>query len=71
MRNRHEFDDARDGDLRLSRTGYEFLQDAYRGLRDEFVVEPPRPRSRRLNATLRTGGRRSQPHAILRKREVG
>ena len=32
----YEFDDTGAGDLRLRRTSYEFLQGAYRGLRDEF-----------------------------------
>ena len=36
MSYRYEFDDTRDGDLRLRRTSYELLQDAYRGLRDEL-----------------------------------
>ena len=36
MRYRYEFDDTRDGDLRLRRTSYEILQDAYRALRDEL-----------------------------------
>ena len=35
MSYRYEFDDTRDGDFRLRRTSYEFLQGAYRGLRDE------------------------------------
>ena len=38
MSYRYEFDDTRDGDLRLRRTSYEVLQDAYRGLRDELVA---------------------------------
>ena len=38
MNFRYEFDDTRDGDLRLRRTNYETLQDAYRGLRDELVA---------------------------------
>ena len=38
MNYRYEFDDRRDGDLRLRRTNYETLQDAYRGLRDELVA---------------------------------
>ena len=29
MSYRYEFDDTRDGDLRLRRTSYEILQDAY------------------------------------------
>ena len=36
MSYRYEFDDTRDGDLRLRRTSYEDLQDAYRRLRDEL-----------------------------------
>lgn len=36
MNYRYEFDDTRDGDLRLRRTSYEILQDAYRRLRDEL-----------------------------------
>ena len=36
MSYRYEFDDTRDGDLRLRRTSYELLQDAYRGLCDEL-----------------------------------
>ena len=36
MSYRYEFDDTCDGDLRLRRTCYEILQDAYRGLRDEL-----------------------------------
>ena len=36
MSYRYEFDDAWDGNLRLRRAGYEFLQGAYRGLRDEL-----------------------------------
>ncbi len=31
MSYRYEFDDTRDGDLRLRRTSYELLQDAYCG----------------------------------------
>ena len=38
MNYRYEFDDRRDGDLRLRRTNYETVQDAYRGLRDELVA---------------------------------
>ena len=38
MSYRYEFDDTRDGDLRLCRSRYEILQDAYRGLRDELVA---------------------------------
>ena len=38
MNYRYEFDDTRDGDLRLRRTNYEILQDACRGLRDELVA---------------------------------
>ena len=38
MSYRYEFDDTRDGDLRLRRTNYEVLQDVYRGLRDELVA---------------------------------
>ena len=38
MNYRYEFDDARDGDLHFCRTNYEILQDAYRGIRDEFVA---------------------------------
>ena len=36
MSYRYEFDDTRDGDLRLRRASYEILQDAYRGFRDEL-----------------------------------
>ena len=36
MRYRYEFDDTRDGGLRLRRTSYEILQDAYLRLRDEL-----------------------------------
>ena len=36
MSYRYEFDDTRDGDLRLRRTSYEILQDAYLRLRDEL-----------------------------------
>ena len=36
MSYRYEFDDTRDGDLRLRRPSYEILQDAYRRLRDEL-----------------------------------
>ena len=36
MSYRYEFDDTRDGDLRLRRARYAILQDAYRGLRDEL-----------------------------------
>lgn len=36
MSYRYEFDDTPDGDLRLRRTRYQILQDAYRGLRDEL-----------------------------------
>ena len=36
MSYRYEFDDTRDGDLRLRRSSYEILQEAYRGLRDEL-----------------------------------
>ena len=38
MSYRYEFDDTRDGDLRLRRTSYEILQDAYRGLRNELAA---------------------------------
>ena len=38
MNYRYEFDDTRDGDLRLCRTSYDVLQDAYRGLREELVA---------------------------------
>ena len=36
MSYRYELDDTRDGDLRLRRTSYEILQDAYLRLRDEL-----------------------------------
>ena len=36
MSYRYEFDDTWDGNLRLRRASYEYLQDAYRGLRDEL-----------------------------------
>ena len=36
MSYRYEFDDTHDGDLRLRRSSYETLQDAYRRLRDEL-----------------------------------
>ena len=36
MRYRYEFDDTRDGGLRLRRTSYEILQDAYLRLRGEL-----------------------------------
>ena len=36
MSYRYEIDDTRDGDLHLRCTTYEVLQDAYRGLRDEW-----------------------------------
>ena len=38
MNYRYEFDYTRDGDLRLRRTNYEILQDAYRTLRDALMA---------------------------------
>ena len=66
MSYRYEFDDTRDGDLRLRRSQIRNPSGRLpRASRRARGLEPSRHRTRRLDAALRAGGRRPRQHARM------